>query len=356
MDWNQNQAAAIARIRATLSQEELALAEKVKRVNDRYLGLERDKTTNLAFKNLVQSVAWHDPEDENRPGKKRILALCGESGAGKTRALMERMSSIPAMQKYIDEDGAEVNPVLKFDAPSPCTPRLLAVEGLRNLGMPVRESIRENEAWAKFRTALKAHKIVFVVIDEAQHAVVTANSVEAQKIADAFKGMVQMPDWPVRLILAGVPPLAEFLSEHVQLYTRRTAIRFEKLQGDKGLATIGEILSKIADHGEVVISVEDEKELRGRLCHAGAGNFGSIVQMIRGAVELALLECSSEVNDTHFKNMYASYSGCLEEENVFEHPNWHELEPLKAFMRVNDDVPRKRPARGQKKVKFGDRP
>ncbi len=203
MDWNHNQAAAIARIRATLSPDELAISEKVKRINDRYLGLTRDTAISLAFKNLVASVAWHDPQDENRPGKRRILAICGESGAGKTRAIMEHISLLAAMAPYIDEDGSEINPVLMYEPPSPCTPKLLAIEGLRKLGMPVRSNIRENEAWDKFRTALKAHKIIFVVIDEAQHAVVAANAVEQQKIADAFKGLVQMPDWPVRLILAG---------------------------------------------------------------------------------------------------------------------------------------------------------
>ncbi|OHV82638.1 ATP-binding protein [Rhizobium sp. LCM 4573] len=356
MDWNHNQAAAIARIRATLSPDELASAEKVKRINDRYLGLTRDTAIQLAFKNLVASVAWHDAADENRPGKRRILAICGESGAGKTRAIMEHISLLSAMGRYVDEDGNEINPVLIYEPRSPCTPKLLAIEGLRKLGVPVRNNIRENEAWDAFRTALKAHKVIFVVIDEAQHAVVAANAVEQQKIADAFKGLVQMPDWPVRLVLAGVPPLAEFLSKHEQLYTRRTAIRLEKLEGETGLATIDEILSKIAAHGEVSIGVEIDDKFKKRLSHAGAGNFGTIVQMIRGAVELAVLDGSSEVTETHFKNMYLAYSGCLEEENVFTHPNWHELEPLKAFMRVNDETPRKHRARGQKKIKFGDRP
>ncbi|MCJ8057191.1 ATP-binding protein [Shinella curvata] len=358
MDWNRQQVAAIARIRATLSPSELEKAEKVKRINDRYLGLTRDTTFSLAFNNLVASVAWHDPQDENRPGKRRILAVCGESGAGKTRTIMEHISLIEAMAPYTDEDGGTVNPVLMYEPPSPCTPKLLAIEGLRKLGMPVRASIRENEAWDTFRVALKAHKIMFVVIDEAQHAVVAANAVDQQKIADAFKGLVQMPDWPVRLILAGVPPLAEFLSEHEQLFTRRTAIRLEKLEGTQGLATIDEILSKIAAHGEVSLNLPTDPNVKfkERLSHAGSGNFGTIVQMIRGAVELAVLEGAPEVSKVHFEKMYMAYSGCLEHENVFTHAAWQELEPLKAFMRVNDKAPRTRRERGEKQIKFGDRP
>ncbi|WP_280952060.1 ATP-binding protein [Sinorhizobium sp. BJ1] len=146
----------------------------------------------------------------NHPNKRRILAVCGDSGSGKTRGLLENTGKIPAMQPY-EFQGNTISPLLAFEAPSPCTPKLLALEGLKALGVGVRPNIRENEAWDAFRNELKGHMVLFVLLDEAQHAVNIANRIEAQKIADAFKNLVQMPDWPVRLILAGVPPLDEFL-------------------------------------------------------------------------------------------------------------------------------------------------
>ncbi|WDZ79136.1 ATP-binding protein (plasmid) [Ensifer adhaerens] len=345
-------------MRATLDPTHLVKAERIAEMNSRYIGLARDKVVAEALHALVASIATVDAENIARPDKRRIVAICGDSGSGKTRALMEHTSRIPAMQPYVDKDGVQVWPFLNFNGPSPSTPRLVAFTGLEKLGYPIKTTLAEHQAWALFQKMLKVHRVNFVMIDEAQHAVDTADVNMTTKIGNAFKNLVQMPDWPVRLILAGVAPLPSFLARK-QLYNRRTVIRFDKIKGNAVKDTIPMVLAKvIVDHADLAVGEGLAGDFPKRLAFACDGDFGSIVQMVRGAAELAILEDAATVDLKHFARVYASYSGCAAGENIFKVDRWAEMVPYTAFMRDDDHAWEKAhfEAKRRKPTKFGVRP
>ncbi|MBD9624025.1 ATP-binding protein [Ensifer sp. ENS06] len=358
MQDNFGQTAAVARIRALLPPEKLEVADRISEINGRYIGLSRDGPVHDALVSMVASIATIDTNAISKPDKRRIVAICGDSGAGKTRALLEHTSRIPAMQSYIDEDGVEVRPFLCFNAPSPCTARLLALTGLEALGYPVRQALQEHQAWALFQQMLKTHRVMFVLIDEAQHAVDTADVLSTTKIGNAYKNLVQMPDWPVRLVLAGVPPLASFLARK-QLYNRRTVIRFDKLKGKSARETVATVLKKvIGEHARLELHDSLEGDFVARLTYACDGEFGSVVQMVRGAVELAIIDGATQVTREHFKRVYQSYSGCVVGENIFEAADWRGMSPHTAFLREDDHAWEEANLQKTKRkpTKFGVRP
>lgn len=326
--------AAIDRVRGLMDPRLLAAADRLAAVNGRYVPITRDKPLLGHLKALVASVT---APPTGKPDKRRILAVVGKSGAGKTTALAEHISRIPEMQAYRDEDGIWIHPTIFIEAPSPCTPRLLAIAGLEALGHAPPDRIRENEAWLLFRRLLKVHKVMFVVIDECQNAIETASVRQATVIGDAFKHLTQMSDWPVRLILAGVPPLASFLARK-QLYNRRTVIPFDSLDtaGNQGL--LSEVLRiVIEDHANLEMGEGlDDEDFRSRLLHAVDAEFGSGLQMIRAAVERAVLADRPSVTKDDFKAVYASFSGCKPTMNVFDAPDWAELDPATALLRAED--------------------
>lgn len=51
--------------------------------NGRYIGLARDTVLKKALDAMVASIAVLGISDMAKPDKRRIVALCGESGAGK---------------------------------------------------------------------------------------------------------------------------------------------------------------------------------------------------------------------------------------------------------------------------------
>ncbi|MBX4963675.1 ATP-binding protein [Rhizobium binae] len=357
--------AAINRVRSMVSGPRLAAADRIAKIYNEYVPLERDEGLQKA---LLGSVASVTTPITGKPDKRRIVAVVGRSGAGKTTALAKHISTIDAMKAYVDEDGVQVTPVLSIEAPSPCTPRLLAVAGLEALGHAPRDRIRENEAWLLFRRLLKVHKVMWVVIDEAQNAIESASVREATIIGDAFKSLTQMPDWPVRLILAGVPPLASFLARK-QLYNRRTVVPFDTLDANGNNDLIRQVVTTVVvthaglkldiDFDDIRNSDDDDRTyFLERLMHACDAEFGSVVQLVRAAVELAILGNEEAVNIGHFKETYASFSGCRPSKNIFTAVNWQELEPATALLREEDRAwEREQMVRKGKRVtKFGVRP
>lgn len=346
---------AIARVRRLVDTETLAIADRVAAMNKRYVGLDRDDGLANALNALVLSLT---ALDTSKPDKRRIVAVCGRSGAGKTTALAKHTSEIEAMKSYVDENGVEITPLLRFDAPSPCTPRRLAIVGLEKLGYPVKQNIRENEAWSLFLKMLQVHKVMFVLIDEAQHTIDTANSIEITTIGNAFKQMTQSPEWPVRLILAGVAPLATFLARK-QIYNRRTVVTFDRIDGKTDRKLLSDVLNKIVcEHAQMMVDDKLDETFIERLAHAADGDFGSIIQMIRGAVEVAMIANDHTVSVKHFVSVYKSFSGCELKKNIFDAEDWKDLVPYQALFREEDRLwdAAQRKSPNKKVLPFGTRP
>lgn len=363
--------AAIAHVRGLIGDNRAAIADRIAELYDHYVILDRDMPLRAA---LMSSVASVLTPITGRPDKRRIVAVTGCSGAGKTTALMKHIESIPAMQSYVDDDGVMIHPVIIVDAPSPCTPRLLAISCLEALGHAPPEGIKENQAWLLFRRLLKVHKVMWVFIDEAQNAIETASLREATVIGDAFKSLTQMPDWPVRLILAGVAPLASFLARK-QLYNRRTVVPFDTLDADGTTDLVKSILETIVqEHARMEIRIKldgavvDEETTKTRqrekgtflkrLMHACDAEFGSVVQMIRAAVELAIYADRDHVTIGDFAKTYASFSGCRPSKNIFTAANWEELDPATALLRDDDRVweAERLRSKGKNATRYGVRP
>ncbi|WP_421406597.1 ATP-binding protein [Agrobacterium tumefaciens] len=341
-----------------MNEQRLEVADRISQIYAEYIPLTRDELLNSALKAMVASVST---PITGKPDKRRIVAVCGNSGAGKTTAVMKHLQSMKATASYIDEDNVRIHPLIFIEAPSPCTPKLLAVAGLQAMGINPGLRLHEHEAWAEFRRLLKVHKVMWVFVDEAQHAIETATIREATVIGNSLKGLTQMPDWPVRLILAGVPPLASFLARK-QLYNRRTVVPFEPISASGEDDLLGTVLALVAkEHAklEVRIDLDDkEKQFRERLSHACEGEFGSIIQLIRAAIELAILGGRSFLEENDFVQIYASFSGCKPTRNVFTAANWDELEPTTALLRDDDRAweAARLKAKGKNATKFGVRP
>lgn len=310
-------------------------SEKISSLYEPYIGFARDRKLSRALKTMVKGISAcsHQPDI---PDKRRILVVCGESGAGKTRALIEHIQRTKEMQPFIDQDGVWVDPLLYFKAPSPSTPQKFAYRGLTALGFPVNAATRENRIWDVFQSQLKANRKKYVVIDEAQDAIEAANKLELIKIANAIKDLVQMPNWPIVLILIGVAPLAEFVCRK-QLYNRRIVVPFEGVTDDKIDETVSLILERVVvDHAGLRLGKDLPKDFNRRLSRANDAQIGSIVQMVRGVVECAWEEQSEVVTLKHFEEMYEAYSGCIEKENIFTSPDWKTLIPFTALLRDGD--------------------
>ncbi|WEZ83408.1 hypothetical protein P6U16_00490 [Rhizobium sp. 32-5/1] len=128
---------------------------------------------------------------------------------------------------------------------------------------------------------------------------------------------------------------------------------------DDLIGTVLAIVAKKHAKLEVRIDLDDkEKQFRERLSHACEGEFGSIIQLIRAAVELAILGGRDFLELQDFVDVYASFSGCKPTRNVFTAANWDELEPATALLRDDDRAweEARLKSKGKNATKYGVRP
>ena len=151
------------------------------------------------------------------------------------------------------------------------------------------------------------------------------NEAEMEKLSDTLKNVMQQRDWPVRLIVGGLPELADFLQRDGQLRRRSHVVHLKNLKFPRDAKLLGWLAATIVrDHAGMEFGFEVSDEFLARLCRASWNQFGIVTQIVRGAVEQALLEDrpQTEVTARHFARSYAAFSGCQPSENIMTAANW----------------------------------
>lgn len=311
---------AITRVRESMSSDQLEIADRMAIVNAGYISTYRDINFAGHLSYMKRSLVAHYSGDDKQY---RILLVCGNSHSGKSSLIRHALAADPGFNPYIASDGVETMPCLFLEAPSPATLRNLAVEGLEKLGYPIKSDIRESRAWPEFRRQLKRRRVLFVFIDEAQHIINTNNDPECQRVRDTLKHLVQMEDWPIRLIMAGVPPLERFRDEDDQIEERSKVMILGPLDADNHVPHVQKyVRDVVVDHAKLELEDFLAGDFANRVIYACDGCFGSIVKIIRASVEIALVEGSAAVGNRHFARAYGDITGCSSTSNIFTAQQW----------------------------------
>ncbi|EAV42776.1 hypothetical protein SIAM614_15567 [Stappia aggregata IAM 12614] len=242
----------------------------------------------------------------------RAVVVVGESGAGKSRSL-ER-----AFAKLGMTDRSDKTFVVSVRAPSPCNLKQLGIEILDGLRYPVERDLRENVVWRLVREQLAMRKISFLHIDELQHLTQLNNPAEALKVCDTLKGLMQNSDWPMWLILSGMPKLAHIIESDFQLRRRSTFVRLDQLTTCKeDLKEIRNVLGNIGQKAELTLDDLPIQELASRLLHGTEGRLGYLIEVVQEAFSLTLQEGRKTPLMGDFERAYEAKTGCRPEHNVF---------------------------------------
>jgi hypothetical protein len=311
---------AITRVRQSMPEGQLAIADRMAVVNAGHIPTHRDKEFADRLEHMKRSLVAHYSGDDKQY---RMLLVIGKSHSGKSSLIEHALSTDPAFDTYTASDGVEATPCLFLEAPSPATLRNLAVEGLEKLGYPVKSDITESRAWPLFRQQLKRRRVLFVFIDEAQHIINTNNQPECQKVRDTLKHLVQMKDWPVRLIMSGVPPLEALRNQDEQIEERSMVLNLGPLNATKHAPHVRKYVKLVVvEHAAMHLEDFLDGDFPERVIYACDGCFGSIVKIIRAAVEVAMVECCASVGKRHFEKAYGQITGCSTTSNIFTGNEW----------------------------------
>src|SRR3546814_2895662 len=97
-------------------------------------------------------------------------------------------------------------------------------------------------------------------------------------------------DWPVWLILSGLPSLAQFVEGDSQLRRRCRFVRFAKLTDPANVPSVQRLVGSFAGLAELDAEAVLTEELAKRLIHASLGQFGTSVELVQDAIEECLIE------------------------------------------------------------------
>lgn len=135
------------------------------------------------------------------------------------------------------------------------------------LGYPLARKLDENVAWDLVRKTLALRQVKFLHIDELQHVLQSRNSVEIGKMQDTLKGLLQDKHWPVWLILSGLPSVAAFLADDIQVRRRTRHVVFRPLKFPDEIPMVRRLITFYAkDKGGRECEIAQDNDLIGRLC------------------------------------------------------------------------------------------
>ncbi|MGL4092015.1 TniB family NTP-binding protein [Agrobacterium cavarae] len=318
----------------TLEPERQSLAQRIGRLNTSYVSSsQREKLLDEAFDTIVDNVA---AALFGEAAKRRAIFVVGESGSGKTTAVVRHISKRKTFAPRLVNGDEEVRPLVAFEAPKPLTLKGVAAAGLAALKYPVnKKNLDETEIFNLWKQQLKEQRVLFLWIDEMQHVLRGNTTKEIQNVADVIKSLVQIPGWPLHLILSGVPALAQFLhlagGTDGQLKERSGLVELHPLQLSDSKKLL-KILKKIAtEDARLKLEGIETEEFAQKIIHACNGAFGSCITVIRAACVNAMRGKRSVLACSDFAAAYAFGSGCRPSQNVFLMSNWQDIIPANSL-------------------------
>ncbi|WP_416355912.1 AAA family ATPase [Aureimonas phyllosphaerae] len=323
----------LARLQAGQTPERLDRARMTSSVWRGFFPLARDTKLKAEMEHLVDACLLNVAEGETkgmpavgRLGEGRVLGVIGPSGSGKTRSLHRCFSNMPEFEGYLNADGGSV--LVSIVAPSPCTLKLLGQTLLRKLGYDSTRDIKENVVWSMVRQILPIRGVKFIHIDELQHLLTNKSETDIQKVRDTLKGMLQAPEWPVWLVLSGLPEIADVIERDRQIRRRCLFLRFEPLTLANDRDEVLGIFRQYANRGGVRVRRMPGDDFFLRLLHASGGAAGTTIELVQDAVLEAARAGDEEVGSDHFASVYARRSGCGDQGNVFLVDDWRSLDVM----------------------------
>ncbi|MFC3059731.1 TniB family NTP-binding protein [Paenirhodobacter populi] len=246
----------------------------------------------------------------------RGIAIIGDSGSGKTMAVRRLLATYPDLQTV--RPGIQRADAVSLSLPSPASVKFVGLACLNVLGYPLRRDRTTAIIWALVHSNLRLRQTLVLHFDEAQDFYINQNAREMQSMINTLKALMQNPDWPVSIVLSGMPQLRNLINMDPQLARRFTPVQFTKFDPALDITPIVKMVTGYAEAAglEVGPNLKDKSFVR-RLIYAGDGEFGLTVELLRFAVESALRTGRSAIDLSCFVQGFALRSGCAPDFNPF---------------------------------------
>ncbi|WP_313602827.1 ATP-binding protein [Rhizobium sp.] len=304
-------------------------AAKLDAINDIYV----ERTEDRRFRKRLRIMVAHMVKESSTEGF--AIAVTGPSGAGKSTLVNTTLDGTKGLAPFEDGYGNILEPCLRIDTLPSTTAKDLAAEIVRATGYSLTKALHEEDGWDLVRTRLRAMKIKLIFFDEFQHVVKGPKAKGMAHLTNQMKRLMQNPEWPIWVIFAGVPEMMDFVEHDEWLQTKRRVRRVELDNLEDRPENIEDMranLEALAEAADLKLGFPVTDEFMRRLLHGGLWRFGMTIQLIKMAIEEAIVgeddgdeDDDVELDLDHFVEAYYQLSGCTKKSNVFSADNWQQI-------------------------------
>lgn len=319
---------AVEKLRECLPPSELRVVNTMAQVRAEYVETDLDDRLRKSLDALIRTMVSKralTQTDVNSPRREaRAIVVVGEAGTGKTASIDRLFRTHPALKGYGQPDSG--CPLVSVTVPAPCTLKSLGMTILHGLGYPLARDLREHLLWARVHEALKTAGILLLHLDELHNLTDNANVLEIDTIRKAMKSIMVSDDWPIGLVLSGLPSLVPAMREIDEVRRRGRFIQLPTLSMPSDNMLIAEALSRCCSAAAIATPVGLAKTIGPRLAHAALNRYGIAVELIHEAIEDCLMSAKDELAMHHFANAFADRTGCGDRMNPFVAPDWPDID------------------------------
>ncbi len=305
-------------IRDRLNPHDKNVADIMERVEAYYKITHNDEEAKREI-DLVARGASRSSKDGH------ILLITGESHMGKSTLINHWLDANEALAPYEIENGNFAYPIFRCKAPSRCDLAGLGREMAWRLGYRTQRKLDEPLIFQRVRAQLQIKGIKLVFIDEFQHVVRGPKRKGPEHLVDSLKNLLQDDDWPIHVILAGLPETMEIYSNDPseQMEGRVVDLALKPLIFREHNAHIIELIREVFAIAGVTSTMPFVDEFMAQFFHGARNRLGMVFRLIHAAIEDALDSGSTEVGLDNWIFAYARLA--KRGRNVFTDPDWRTI-------------------------------
>lgn len=269
------------------------------------------------------------------------LMVTGPSGSGKTKEISDMIKRFNQSEAKLPDGKPALFIECILDAMGSWKDLGKAI--LRAMGYPISQSSRatRTEIWARVAYQAQERGIVGIHFDEAQHILRGKSETERLATLDAFKTLMKLPDWPLMLILSGVPELSDYVKEEPQLFRLMTCVSFSDIdlfmRDDNELPPDYTVIHEIVGSYALTAGLSVEATIQTQdfyhcLATAAAFRWGLLIDLAFGAATHAKLTGKTFVSPEDFVEVWVGKTGMNRAVNPFTHVGYQTMfRPEKPF-------------------------
>ncbi|UWR49781.1 TniB family NTP-binding protein [Phaeobacter inhibens] len=289
------------------------IAGVIEALSDIHVETQREEDLRAAFDRLF---VWDETAVKPRYFTKgletRGLAVVGDPGSGKTELISHFLENHERFHLGSDLEEAGC---LHVTVPSPATLKSVGLEILKALGYSKMSERRERWAiWEMVKHRLSLLGVRVLWIDEAHDLYASGSAREQEDLLKTLKSLMQ-GEHAVVVVLSGTKPVAELLKTDGQVGRRFGKIHLPPVTVASDGEAVEGLLHAFCDRAGLDAQVDSD--LIHCLIAAAQSQFGLVIEISIGAIEMALYDRSAKLSRQSFVDYWGMQEGCAIEDNVF---------------------------------------